>query len=72
MEHSRCRDDEREGLVIRWMARAIAALLKPKALLVAENLDLLFRIGCSFLSTHSTGKSVLWGQVMLVWVLCTV
>ena len=40
MEHSRCDADKREGLVIRWMAWAIAALLKPKALLVAENLCL--------------------------------
>jgi hypothetical protein len=38
MEHSRRGDNEREGLVIRWMAWTIAALLKPKALLVAENL----------------------------------
>jgi hypothetical protein len=37
MEHSRCGDNKREGLVIRWMAWAIAALLKPEALLVAEN-----------------------------------
>jgi putative transposase len=40
MEHSRFGGNEREGLVIRWMAWAIAALLKPKALLVAENLCL--------------------------------
>ena len=40
MEHSRCDADKREELVIRWMAWAIAALLKPKALLVAENLCL--------------------------------
>jgi hypothetical protein len=39
---------------------------------ITSSADLLFRIGCSFLSTHSTGGSVLWGQVMLVWVLCTV
>ena len=40
MEHSRFGANEREGLVIRWMAWAIAALLKPKVLLVAENLCL--------------------------------
>jgi len=40
MEHSRCGDNKREGWVIRWMAWAIAALPKPKALLVAENLCL--------------------------------
>src|SRR4029453_12948096 len=40
MEHFRCGDNKREGLVIRWMAWAIAALLKPKARLVAENLCL--------------------------------
>jgi hypothetical protein len=40
MERSRCGDNKREGWVIRWMAWAIAALLKPKALLVAENLCL--------------------------------
>src|SRR5580765_7860342 len=40
MEHSRCDANKREGLMIRWMAWAIAALLKPKALLVAENLCL--------------------------------
>src|SRR5215510_4817346 len=40
MEPSRCGDNKREGLVIRWMAWAIAALLKPKVLLVAENLCL--------------------------------
>jgi transposase InsO family protein len=40
MEHSRRYANKREGLVIRWMAWAIAALLKPKARLVAENLCL--------------------------------
>jgi hypothetical protein len=40
MEHSRCGDNKREGLVIRWIACAIAALLKPEALLVAENVCL--------------------------------
>jgi transposase InsO family protein len=40
MEHSSCGGNKREGLVIRWMACAIAALLKPKALLVAENVCL--------------------------------
>src|SRR5262249_14022791 len=40
MEHFRCDDNRQEGLVIRWTAWAIAALLKPKALLVAENLCL--------------------------------
>jgi len=40
MQHSRCGNNKREGLVIRWMAWAIAAFLKPKALLVAENLCL--------------------------------
>src|SRR5262245_48412603 len=29
MEHSRCGDNKREGLVIRWMAWAVAAFLKP-------------------------------------------
>ncbi|MGH8248671.1 MAG: hypothetical protein ACREUU_19860, partial [Gammaproteobacteria bacterium] len=38
MENARCKDNKREGLVIRWMAWAIAALLKPKALLAAKNL----------------------------------
>jgi putative transposase len=40
MEHSRCDTNKRERLVIRWMAWAIAGLLKSKALLVAENLCL--------------------------------
>ena len=40
MEHSRCDANKREGLVIRWMAWAIAGLLKSRALLVAENLCL--------------------------------
>jgi hypothetical protein len=40
MEHSRRDAYKREGLVIRWMAWAIEALLKPKARLVAENLYL--------------------------------
>src|SRR5262249_44648159 len=34
------RRQEREGWVIRWMTWAIVAFLKPKALLVAENLCL--------------------------------
>jgi hypothetical protein len=38
MEHSHRSDNKREGLVIRWMAWAIPALLKPKERLVAENL----------------------------------
>jgi hypothetical protein len=40
MEHSRCDANKREGLVIRWVAWAIVGLLKPKALLVAENMCL--------------------------------
>jgi hypothetical protein len=36
MEHFRCGDEKREGLVIRWMAWAVAAFFKPKSLLVAE------------------------------------
>jgi hypothetical protein len=40
MEYSRYGDNKREGLVIRWMAWAIAALVKPRARLVAENLCL--------------------------------
>jgi hypothetical protein len=40
MEHSRCDANKREALVIRRMAWAIEALLKPKARLVAENLSL--------------------------------
>src|SRR5262249_31047234 len=40
MEHFRCDDNRQEGLVIRWTAWAIAALLKPKARVVAENLCL--------------------------------
>jgi hypothetical protein len=40
MEHFPCVDNKREELVVRWMAWAIAAILKPKALLVAENLCL--------------------------------
>src|SRR5215831_16083849 len=40
MEHSRYVDNRREGSVIRWVGRGIVAFLKPKALLVAENLCL--------------------------------
>ena len=40
MERSCYGDNKREGSVIRWVGRAIAAFLKPKALLVAENLCL--------------------------------
>jgi len=40
MERSCYGDNKREGSVIRWVGRAIAAFLKPKALLVAENLSL--------------------------------
>jgi hypothetical protein len=40
MEHSRCDAYKREGLVVRWIAWAIEAFLKPKVRLVAENLCL--------------------------------
>ena len=40
MEHSRCDANKRDGLVIRWMAWAIAGLLTSRAVLVAENLCL--------------------------------
>lgn len=40
MEHSRCDANKREGLVILWMAWAIAGLLKSRVLLVAETLCL--------------------------------
>ena len=40
MEESRYGDRNREGLVIGWAVRAIAALFTRKALLVAENMCL--------------------------------